>query len=47
VTVLYGDDVVELHDPGTGEQHLHEFPWHLAIEAVDALVSPSVSPSVE
>ena len=44
VTVLYGDDVVELHDPGTGEQYLHQFPWHLAIEA---LASPSVSPLVE
>ncbi len=47
VTVLYGDDVVELHDPGTGEQYLDEFPWQLAIESIGALASPSVSPSVE
>jgi phosphopantothenoylcysteine synthetase/decarboxylase len=44
VTVLYGDDIVELHDPGTGEQYLHEFPWHLPLEA---LASPPVLPSVE
>jgi phosphopantothenoylcysteine synthetase/decarboxylase len=38
VTVLYGDDVVELHPPGTGEEHVHLFPWALAIDALRARV---------
>jgi phosphopantothenoylcysteine synthetase/decarboxylase len=36
VTVLYGDDVIKLHPPGTGEARLEAFPWHLAIEALPA-----------
>ncbi|HET8682312.1 MAG TPA: flavoprotein [Micromonosporaceae bacterium] len=34
VTVLYGDDVIKLHPPGTSEQHLDGFPWHLAVAAL-------------
>ncbi|HWG98318.1 MAG TPA: flavoprotein [Pilimelia sp.] len=34
VTVLFGDDVVTLHAPGTGEQHLDGFPWELALDAL-------------
>ena len=34
VQVLYGPDVYALHAPGTGEQHLDAFPWHLALQAV-------------
>lgn len=26
-TVLFGDHVYPLHPPGTGERHLHAFPW--------------------
>jgi phosphopantothenoylcysteine synthetase/decarboxylase len=36
VTVLYGDDIVKLHPPGTGEQHVDEFPWRLALDALRA-----------
>ena len=34
ITVLYGDDVVELHQPGLGE-HRDDFPWHLPLDALD------------
>ncbi len=30
VTVLVGDDVYEQHEPGTGANHIHRFPWALA-----------------
>jgi phosphopantothenoylcysteine synthetase/decarboxylase len=36
VTVLFGDDVLPLHPPGTGEQHRASFPWHLALDALHA-----------
>jgi phosphopantothenoylcysteine synthetase/decarboxylase len=47
VTVLYGDDVVELHAPGTGERYLDAFPWHLPLEALDARIGVPAAPSVE
>lgn len=34
VTVLFGDDVMPLHPPGTGERHLDRFPWQLGIDAL-------------
>jgi phosphopantothenoylcysteine synthetase/decarboxylase len=34
ITVLYGDDVIKLHPPGTGESRLDDFPWHLAVGAL-------------
>ncbi|MET8351739.1 MULTISPECIES: flavoprotein [unclassified Micromonospora] len=34
VTVLFGDHVVALHPPGTGEQHLHAFPWQMPLAAL-------------
>jgi phosphopantothenoylcysteine synthetase/decarboxylase len=34
VTVLYGDDVLELHPPGVGETRT-DFPWHLPLDALD------------
>jgi phosphopantothenoylcysteine synthetase/decarboxylase len=37
VTVLFGDDVIELHAPGTGESIIDAFPWHLALKAVNDL----------
>ena len=33
-TVLFGDDVLSLHPPGTGEQHRASFPWHLTLDAL-------------
>lgn len=36
ITVLYGDDVIKLHPPGTGESRLEDFPWQLAIDALPA-----------
>jgi hypothetical protein len=35
VRVLYGDDVIRLHPPGTGERHLHTFPWQATLDALD------------
>lgn len=29
VTVLYGPETYRLHEPGTGSQYLHKYPWHL------------------
>jgi phosphopantothenoylcysteine synthetase/decarboxylase len=36
VTVLYGDDVIELHKPGTGESRTDDFPWVLTLDALEA-----------
>jgi phosphopantothenoylcysteine synthetase/decarboxylase len=35
VTVLFGQDVYPLHDPGTGSQFLHLYPWGKVLEAVE------------
>jgi phosphopantothenoylcysteine synthetase/decarboxylase len=37
VTVLYGDDVIRLHTPGTGEAFIDDIPWHLALKALPPL----------
>jgi phosphopantothenoylcysteine synthetase/decarboxylase len=34
VTVLVGDDVYKQHEPGTGDNYVHLFPWHLAWQAL-------------
>ncbi|WP_433386798.1 flavoprotein [Micromonospora sp. KLBMP9576] len=34
VTVLFGEHVVPLHPPGTGERHLHAFPWAAGLAAL-------------
>ncbi len=34
VRVLYGADVFELHEPGTGAQRVHLFPWRLVLAEV-------------
>mgnify|MGYP002624117530 CR=1 FL=1 len=39
ITVLFGEDVMPLHPPGTGEQLVDSFPWHLGIEALRAAVA--------
>ncbi len=36
VEVLFGDDVVRLHRPGTVDQHRGAFPWRLALETLQA-----------
>jgi phosphopantothenoylcysteine synthetase/decarboxylase len=34
IAVLFGDDVIPLHAPGTIESHVDEFPWHLTLDAL-------------
>ncbi|WP_422773897.1 flavoprotein [Plantactinospora sp. WMMC1484] len=41
VTVLFGDQVMPLHAPGTGERHLESFPWEMAVSALRARLSVS------
>ncbi|HEX8628378.1 MAG TPA: flavoprotein [Catenuloplanes sp.] len=36
VTVLFGDDVLPLHPPGTGGQYRERFPWALALAKLQA-----------
>jgi phosphopantothenoylcysteine synthetase/decarboxylase len=35
VTVLFGPDVYPMHDPGTGSNYLHLFPWAKTIDAIE------------
>ncbi len=34
VIVLVGDDVYKQHEPGTGENYIHLFPWDKAWQAL-------------
>ena len=34
VSVLFGEDVVELHPPGTGDRHVDRFPWALTLDVL-------------
>jgi phosphopantothenoylcysteine synthetase/decarboxylase len=34
VRLLYGPNVLELHEPGTGSQRIGLFPWRLILEAL-------------
>jgi len=34
ITVLYGEEVLKPHPPGTGESSAEPFPWHLAVQAL-------------
>jgi len=34
VRILYGSDVLELHEPGTGSQRVGFFPWRLTLDAL-------------
>ncbi|MBM0239853.1 flavoprotein [Micromonospora sp. ATA32] len=34
VSVLFGDHVHPLHPPGSGERHLHAFPWGIGLAAL-------------
>ena len=35
VQFLYGPNVLELHEPGTGSQRVGLFPWRLTLEALE------------
>jgi phosphopantothenoylcysteine synthetase/decarboxylase len=37
VTVLFGEDVLKMHPVGTGDEHLDDIPWHLALRALDSV----------
>jgi phosphopantothenoylcysteine synthetase/decarboxylase len=43
VRLLYGPDVLELHEPGTGSQRVGLFPWRLTLEALAASTARSAS----
>lgn len=32
--MIFGEEVIPLHPPGTGERHQHAFPWPLALTAL-------------
>jgi phosphopantothenoylcysteine synthetase/decarboxylase len=34
VTVLFGEDVLRLHAPGTGDSVIDAIPWHLALKSL-------------
>lgn len=36
VTVLYGDEVMPLQPPGTGEEYVDHLPWDLVLKALPA-----------
>lgn len=40
VRVVFGDHVVRLHPPGTGEQHLDAFPWEAGLAALRGAARP-------
>lgn len=44
VAVLFGDDVIKLHPPGTGERHLHTFPWGIGLDALQAICRRAAGP---
>lgn len=44
VRVLYGDDVMPLPPPGTGDEWVHLVPWHLALAALAELVPAGSAP---
>jgi phosphopantothenoylcysteine synthetase/decarboxylase len=43
VQLLYGPNVLELHEPGTGSQRVGLFPWRLTLEALEASASRRTS----
>lgn len=42
VLVLFGPEVYELHEPGTGSRYLHLFPWRLALYSVPGVPGQSI-----
>ncbi|MGY0008102.1 flavoprotein [Micromonospora sp. I033] len=41
VRVVFGDHVVPLHPPGTGERHLDAFPWGVGLAALRGVPRPA------
>ncbi|MEU2611908.1 flavoprotein [Micromonospora sp. NPDC007271] len=41
VRVVFGDHVVPLHSPGTGERHLDAFPWGVGLAALRGTPRPA------
>jgi hypothetical protein len=35
INLLDGPDVLELHEPGTGYQRIHLFPWRRILDALE------------
>jgi hypothetical protein len=35
IRLLYGPDVLELHEPGTGSERVALFPWRLIVDALE------------
>jgi phosphopantothenoylcysteine decarboxylase len=38
ITVLYGDDVMPLPEPGTGDAYRGNFPWHRAADELEKVL---------
>jgi phosphopantothenoylcysteine synthetase/decarboxylase len=47
VQLLYGPNVLELHEPGTGGQRVGLFPWRLTLEALAVSTARSASQGSE
>jgi phosphopantothenoylcysteine synthetase/decarboxylase len=49
VQLLYGSNVLELHEPGTGSQRVGLFPWRLTLEALEGSRArrPSQQPDLD
>jgi phosphopantothenoylcysteine synthetase/decarboxylase len=45
VQVLFGEEVLELHPPGTGESILESFPWDRVLKCVNELARDRGTPS--
>jgi hypothetical protein len=37
VTILFGPEVYPLHEPGTGSNFLHLYPWHMTLDALEGI----------
>jgi phosphopantothenoylcysteine synthetase/decarboxylase len=44
VRVFYGPDIYPLHAPGTGGEHVHEFPWDLTLVPLKQLIRTDQAP---
>jgi phosphopantothenoylcysteine synthetase/decarboxylase len=40
VHVLYGPEIYPLHAPGTGSEHVHEFPWGKILGSLEQFINP-------
>lgn len=41
--IVLGDDAYRPHEPGTGGEFVHLFPWHLAFQAAEAALAEARS----